>query len=347
MSNSVRLRSLLRYLFWLFVWIERSILPLYGQDTAMVQRARREGVVVVYSTLNEALMKPIMQRFQRMYQIEGRFFRGNRNVITDQALSEYRGGKVESDVVMGATDMMNLMKVEGLFAAYVSPASIDYPEKLIDPFFGPKYRVTPTGLAFHTGKIKPEEVPKSYDDLLHPRWKGRIVTPDPRADIRMTGWFASLHLIMGSTEQADLWTKRLAAQAPVFVSSVNPAGFKVASGEVPLGILDLVEVYIHRQKRRAPIDYVRGLPGYIGDGHYLAVSSKSAHPNAAKVFIDFFLGGEGVKIIEGLGHFVSRNGATQPFAGADEILKNFFEAQPLTPEQLNHKRNEFRQIFKQ
>jgi iron(III) transport system substrate-binding protein len=81
----------------------------------------------------------------------------------------------------------------------------------------------------------------------------------------------------------------------------------------------------------------------MGDGHYLGLGNKAPHPNAAKAFIDYFLGAENMAIIAKLGEFVNRKGLYPPLPDADKV--QFVEMHDLDSKQFAEKKKEYQQIF--
>ena len=151
------------------------------------------------------------------------------------------------------------------------------------------------GFIYNKNMIKPEDTPKSYDDIVSPKWKGKIAMGNPTLHDTTIDWLSSLHLVFGSTQKANDWIKRLAALEPLLLDSMVPVGERVASGEMPLGVAYVK--YVHLWSRKgAPVDYVKGLPAYLGDGNYIGLPARAPHPNAAKLFIDFALSDEGQKL---------------------------------------------------
>jgi ABC-type Fe3+ transport system substrate-binding protein len=142
-------------------------------------------------------------------------------------------------------------------------------------------------------------------------------------------------------EKAEKYVRDLAAQKPVLVESLLPAAERVSTGETPIGISYVKYVYMYSQKG-APMDYVR-LGKMMGDGHYVALGSKSPHPNAGKALIDFFLGQESMTIMAKTGEFVNRKGVYPPLPDADKI--QFVEMYDLDSKQFAEKKKEYQQIF--
>lgn len=317
----------------------------YGQSKELIEAAKREGKVVGYTSLDSNTTAKLMSVFEKKYGIKGSFFRSSATTVMDKALVEYRASKVTYDAVFTNAGPMEVMKKEGLFTSYISPSSKSYDKNVVDKFFGPRYRSVIIGIVYNSQIIKKGDVPRSYEDLLDPKWKGKLITSDPTRHTTTTMWISSLHKVLGSKEKADEWVKKFAAQKPMLVRSLRPAIKSIGSGERPLGIAYLHHVFIYG-KKGAPLDYVRGLPGYLGDGHYIGLSSKSPHPNAAKLFIDFFLSQESMEIMAKRGEFVSRKGVYPPLPGADQASKRFVQMVLLTKDQFAQRKNELKRIFK-
>ena len=227
-------------------------------------------------------------------------------MIIDRITTEHRTGKISSDVVYTTSEPMKFInKEKGLLARYVSPSAKSYDKKLIDDFFGPNYRSVIIGFVFNKSMIKPEDAPKSYEDIVNPKWKGKIAMGNPTAARHDHRLAIESPLVFGSAQKANDWIKRLAALEPLMLDSMVPVGERVASGEVPLGIAYPKYVQVWGRKG-APLDYVKGLPVYLGDGNYIGLTAKAPNPNAAKLFIDYFLGQESSEIMANVGEFVNR-----------------------------------------
>jgi iron(III) transport system substrate-binding protein len=85
---------------------------------------------------------------------------------------------------------------------------------------------------------------------------------------------------------------------------------------------------------------------YLGDGNYIAMTTKAPHPNAAKLFIDYFLGAESSQIMASIGEFVNRQGIYPSIAGADQVVDRFVQMNAMSADEYSKKKEEYRQIFK-
>ncbi|HWH77758.1 MAG TPA: extracellular solute-binding protein, partial [Candidatus Binatus sp.] len=237
-------------------------------------------------------------------------------------------------------DPMFLMQSEGVFAKYESPSAADYPKALIDPNLGPNYRTLLIGIVYNKDLIKPADAPKSFEDLVKPQFRGKVIMPDPTQHTTTTQWVASLPKLMGK-ERAEKFIRELAASKPILAESLLPPVERAVSGEVPIAITLLHYTYVFRQKG-APLDYVR-MPKLLGDGNYVGFNSKAPHPIAGKAFIDYFLDDECMNLMSKLGEFVNRKGIVPPLEGVDKI--QFVPMDRLDSKSYAEKKKEYQKLF--
>ena len=103
--------------------------------------------------------------------------------------------------------------------------------------------------------IKPADAPKSLEDLLLPKYRGKFVMPDPTQHTTTLQWVASLYKIMGK-EKAGKFIRDLGATKPLLVESFSPSAERVATGETPIA-LSLIRYVVTYGEKGAPVDYVR------------------------------------------------------------------------------------------
>jgi iron(III) transport system substrate-binding protein len=317
---------------------------LFGQDSKLVDAAKKEGgKVVVYGSIENDTMDLIAAALKKKTGLDVDYWRDAANKVTDRVTNESRAGKPLFDVVLTTKSTMQIIQKDGLLAKYDSPSALAFPKEVIDPNLGPTYRNTIIGIVYNTGIIKPVDAPKSLEDLVKPQYKGKVVIPDASQHTTTAQWMASLHKVMGGKERADKFIRDLAATKPLLVSSLTPAGERITTGETPIGIAFLKNVVFYG-KKGVPLDYVR-LGKFMGDGQSIALGAKPPHPNAGKAFIDFFLGDEGLRLMAGIGEFVTRKGIYPPLADADKI--EMVEMDDMDKKAFAEKMQEYRKIFLQ
>ena len=169
-------------------------------------------------------------------------------------------------------------------------------------------------MLYNTRLVKAEEAPKSLADLLDPKWKGKIVMPDPNVHTTTAVWLANLQSVMGA--QYRPFVEGLAGQVTL-AESFLPVVQKVIVGEFPLGITYVKYVYIFGSEG-APLDYVRLSP-LLAEAHHVAISAKAPHPNAARLFVDVFTSRLGLLALAKAGEFVLVPGVYPPIKDADKL----------------------------
>ncbi|MGH7886320.1 MAG: ABC transporter substrate-binding protein [Candidatus Binatia bacterium] len=312
----------------------------FAQDAKLVAEAKKEGKVVVYGSMETDIFEGIQKAFEKKTGIAVDYWRAAGATVLDRAVSEKRSNKVGYDLVLNNAGPMEILLAEGALAKYDSPLAKNFPTEFVHPQLGPSYRTGIVGIVYNKSIIAPEKAPKSLEDLLKPEFRGKLAFPDPQRGAVAIMWPMSLYKLMGK-ERADKYLRDLAATKPVIVEGVLPAAERVTTGETPVAITYLKYVIGFGQKG-APLDYVRQ-DKMLGHGHAIAMSSRAAHPNAAKAFLDYFYSDESLKVMAKYGEFVTRKGINPPLPDAEKI-----QVVPMDEPDANtmaEKRKEYRKIF--
>src|SRR5688572_1414480 len=256
-----------------------------GQEKALIEAARKEGKITIFGSLQDEVMKEIQARFDKKYpEVKSVYWRASTTAVMDRAINEFRTGKVTWDVFFTGVDAMEIMRNEGMFLKYQTPAAKNFDSAYHHNFYSPNYRSSIIGFVYNTRYIKPSDAPKSYWDYVDPKWDGKTTMSDPTSHTSMAKWISSLHLVLGDKNKEDEYAQRLGSSRPLLHRSLTPAVESIANGEKPLGIA-YIKYVCDMGKVGAPLDYVR-LPAYLGESNYIAIGSKSTNVNAAKLWID-------------------------------------------------------------
>jgi iron(III) transport system substrate-binding protein len=205
---------MLRFVAISFVVVLLFAATTSAQDAKLVEAAKKEGAkAVAYGSLESNTVEPIIEAFYKKTGIAVEYWRASATKVMDRALGELRAGKPLFDVMVNNSGAIHVMKKEGIFAKYVSPAASAYPKEMVDPDLGPVYRNTPIGIVYNKAQMKAADAPKSLEDLLHPKYRGKLVMPDPTQHTTTLQWLASLYKIMGK-ESSDKFILELGATNP-------------------------------------------------------------------------------------------------------------------------------------
>jgi iron(III) transport system substrate-binding protein len=304
-----------------------------------VAAAKKEGRVVVYGSVVPQAMEELHKNFEKKYDIKVDYWRGSSTAVAERALSEWRAGRPAFDVVESSWDVMLLMKKEGIFARYIPPSSEKFSDqfKEKDALITP-WRILPISILYNTDLVKAADVPKSLEELLQPKWKGKISMPDPSRHTTTAKFFWNLQKFMGAKWRD--FVKALAKQQPLLVESLAPVTPAIIKGEAHVGI-----AYIKFVKQyKGPVSYVT-LDKYLSDPNHLALGAKAARSNAGKLYIEYAVSPDGQRLIAQDGEFVLFPGVYPPIQGAEMVTPRMVPMDNPSEEDAKSLSNEFRQIF--
>jgi iron(III) transport system substrate-binding protein len=265
-----------------------------GQDREqkVVSGAKQEGTLSLYTSMQLTDSQPLTQAFEKKHGIRVSLWRASGEKIVQRALAEARAGRFDVDVVETDGAQMEILYRERQFAPFFSPSAADIPAHIIPAHksYVPT-RLSLYVLVYNTLLVPPAEVPKSYEDLLDPKWSGRLGIE--AADVP---WFASVVKAMGVEKGLDYFRK-LAANRPSVRTGHTLLAELVASGELALAPDAHIQGVARLKARGAPVDWKPLQPAF-GQPSSVAVTRRAPHPHAALLFADFILSKEGQNIIK-------------------------------------------------
>lgn len=277
-----------------------SILTYNGPDREqkLIAAAKQEGAVVFYSGMivNQAL-RPVTEAFEKKYPfIKMTFWRADSEVITTKVAAEIRAHNPAGDVIEG-TGIGELAVREGIAQPAWSPQANGIPQRLRDPrgLWAPT-RMSYFSIAYNTQLVTREEAPKSYDDLLDPKWKGKMAWPLLSA-IGATLFVTNLRLAWGDAK-AIAYLQRLRTQNIVNFGAGNPRTLvdRVIAGEYPIALQIFAHHPLISAGKGAPVTS-QLMPPVASAAATIVVPKNVRHPNAAMLLMDFLLSNEGQKIL--------------------------------------------------
>lgn len=271
-----------------------EIYSLDGADrtSRLLAGATKEGVVSIYTSLNTQDSGPLTAAFEKKYGIRTELWRSASERVIQRAVSEARARRFVCDVLETNGPEMEALFREGLLQEFRSPHFADLPEAAFPRhrhYVADRFNFFTIG--YNTDLVPPGEVPGSYDDLLHPRFAGRI-----GLEASDWGWFGAMVRHMGE-EQGLAYFRRLAAARPQVRTGHTLLGQLLASGELPL----VANLYNHNVERvavqGAPVRW-RALEPTFAQPNAIGLARQAPHPHAAVLFADFVLSREGQEILK-------------------------------------------------
>jgi len=316
-----------------------SKLPPAERQKTLIEKAKAEGEVSFYSSLQAQQIDPFVQLFRKRYpfiKVNPYRVSGNRQVIKIQ--TEMNAGNHLFDVTNGSSEQASAIKKIGAIDPYFSPQREFYnpPNRDKDGYFASLY-VIPIVLGYNTNMVKRQDVPKTYEDLLQPKWKGNMFLDDEAYE-----WSAVLQKHMGR-DKALQYMRVLAKQDLRFMRGRTAQSQLVAAGERPIAIVLSGHTVLDMKARGAPIDQVI-LDPFFAQANKLMLARHAPHPHAAALFYDWALSEEGQAMITTFGRVIARKGVKQRFPELVEKESLLVDVDFIGPI-LDSMGKEFSQIF--
>jgi iron(III) transport system substrate-binding protein len=273
-------------------------LYLYGgaeREQRIAENARREGVVVLYTSLAPSESGPLSQAFEKKHGIKVDLWRSNSEKVAQRAITEARAGRHQVDVVETIGTDLEKMTREKLFAEFHSPHIADLLASAIPAHRGwMPDRLAYLGVAYNTRLVRREELPQTYEGFLDARWKGRIGLE--AGDIV---WLAGIVRQWGEPRGMKFFNS-LAQMRPDVRSGHTLLTQLVISGEIPVGLTVYSSSVEAGKRSGAPIDWLPVEP-VIAQPLGIGLAKRAPHPHAALLFADFVLSPAGQALFASLG----------------------------------------------
>ena len=257
--------------------------PAEAITPQLIEAARKEGKVTWYSSVDLALAEKVAKGFEAKYPgIACKVERSGaeRNF---QRIAQEHASKIYNCDVVNSSDAAHFIiwKRQNMLAPYLpEDVARDYPAAHKDPdgMFA-SWRITLSPIAYNTKLVKADEAPKSFADLLDPKWSGKMVKAHP-------GYSG---VVMTATQQLsrDLgwsWFEKLSKQKIMQVQSATEPPKKVVAGERAIMVDGGEYLLILMKEKGDPIEIVypaEGTPLISGPS---AIMVNAPNPNAARLF---------------------------------------------------------------
>jgi iron(III) transport system substrate-binding protein len=286
----MRQQSFEGYLF-LVVVAGLLLAPVSGAAT-LEESARTESEVVLYSSLNTEQIVTLVDAFKKRYPaIKPSFYRGTSERVLQRAITEAKAGRFAVDVLTSAGFQVQLMKEAGLTQRFVPPDAAAYDDGFKDPdgHWVNVHSLLNT-MGYNTQLVRPGDAPKQYEDLLAPKWKGRI-----GVNLQDPEWYVNLQRRMGK-EKARGFLKALAGQQPGLRDGHNISAQLLAAGEFHVVTNTYAHIVARIKGQGGPVQYVFDEP-VITYVHPAALAKSAPHPNAGKLLMSFILSADGQRML--------------------------------------------------
>src|SRR5713226_5173403 len=200
---------------------------LASDQDGIIEGAKKEGALVVYTSMSVDQAQRILDVFKARYPfLKTTMFRAVGERLLTKIMTEAQAGKYDFDAVQSAESQAYFLKKKNLLQKYVSPETKNIQKPFFDPegYWAAVY-IMPNVIAYNTRMIKRNEVPKTDEDLLNPKWKGKMGMDHTKPE-----WFAWKLKRMGE-EKGLAYMKKLGAQEFRLYAGLSVVTNLLAAGE--------------------------------------------------------------------------------------------------------------------
>ncbi|HEY7167349.1 MAG TPA: extracellular solute-binding protein [Candidatus Binatia bacterium] len=324
---------------------EVALLKTPDRQKILEDGAKKEGKLLWYSTLivNQAL-RPIKEAFEKKYPfIQIEYYRADSEQLAQKVITEYQAKKYDVDAMDGTSTIV-LIRKAGFLQRFFSPLLNDYPKNLKGP---DGYWAVPNvyfmTLGYNTDLVKPNDVPKSLNDLLNPKWKRKMVWS--------TSGGSGAPIFIGNTlmtlgqEKGMAYLRALAAQEIAKSTASNRAVLDmVVAGEYAIAINIFNYHAVISRNAGAPVDWqpLEPVPGQVKT---LGLARSAPHPHATMLLIDFLISKEGQKLLQDLDYLPAHPEVPAKTANLKPGGGRFTKVNYIGPEVLFEKEQQWAELF--
>jgi iron(III) transport system substrate-binding protein len=291
----------------------QSLFTYEGADRMdrIVAAAKKEGILTLYTTIAEKDLPVIIGPFERKYGVKVNVWRAGTDTVLQRAVTETRAKKHEFDAVHFGAPEMEALSREKILQPVTSPV-----HKNLLPGSVPAHNEWAATIlsvwvqAYNTSVVKKSDLPRTYEDLLDPKWKGKLGIEAKNDD-----WFATVVHLMGGEQKGLKFFQDLVAK-----NGISPRhghtllNNMVVSGEVPLALTVYNYMPEQAKKKGAPIDWFAIEPA-VARANAIGVARNAQHPNAALLFYEYLLGPDGQNAMVSIDYVPTNTKVASPLKG--------------------------------
>lgn len=269
----------------------------------LIAKAKQEGQVI-WNTgmIIKQVVIPLVDGFKAKYGVTVQYVESSDAANVLKLTSQARAGRMEVDLFDSPGTSIPPLSKAGLIEPFLPDAMAKYPAmfKPESKLYSGIYALYLT-TNYNTDLVKAAEAPKTYEDLLDPKWKGKMVWTDTRGISGPPGFIGNILKSMGD-EKGMSYLRKLPAQGIVRDPGNQRVVInKVISGQYPIGLMTYNHHSVISQAKGAPIAWVKMEP-LVANLGVIALVKNAPHPHAAKLFLEFMFSDEGQKIIAEAGY---------------------------------------------
>ncbi len=259
----------------------------------LVKKAQAEGTLTFYTVPPDASVRRVVDAFTKRWGVTATWTRFGTAALQDRFGAEATAGNPGADVILlSNSPWIGLAMQKGWI---IGPAKADipgwpagkvpvYPKKYLTNAGSAIVQLQPSGIMYNTSQVSAADAPKDWKDLLDPKWKGKIILPDPT----QSPAFVDLWWAVAKKNGGIPFLEKLRAQASRLYSGVSPLTQALASGEAAIAAPGVPSLFVPLKTAGAPIGM--NVPSVTtGPEATIGIAKDAKHPYAARLFAYWLL----------------------------------------------------------
>jgi iron(III) transport system substrate-binding protein len=257
---------------------------------------------VYYSAATENVIKRINDAFKAKYGLDAEANRFSSSELRQRYSSEAQSGKITADFILNAGSDSAVYAKDGVAKGWMEPLAESklpaiqsgvYPAEFVHDGHAVVVQIQPWSIGINKNRLQPADYPKTWTDLHGPKFKGQILMADPKASSAYLDLWDVLYRQYG-----DSFFQNLKANNPKFYASGVPATAALGAGEGAVAVPQSPSAVLALTDQGAPVDIIiPDLTVGVEIQASMTAAGKAAHPNAAKLMVNFMLTEEGQKLM--------------------------------------------------
>jgi iron(III) transport system substrate-binding protein len=287
-----------------------SLLQYDKADRAdkVLEAANKEGTLTLYTAFRPKDLPKILGPFEAKYGIKVKAWRSGSNNVTQRVIREAASKNPSVDVIMMPASEMEALRREKLLQAVTSPLTKDLIANAVpDHHNWSTVFMNVTVHTYNTNLIKKEDLPKSYKDLLDPKWKGKL-----GVESKAEEWYSTVVTSMGEQAGTQFFRDLVATNGMSARQGASLLQNLVVAGEIPMAMTIYIDLPQKDKRANKPVDWF-ALDPVVAQGFNMAIAQKAQHPHAAMLFYDYMLSPETQKLLASLHYYPASNKVTNPY----------------------------------
>ena len=279
-------------------------IPAFAQDASLLRyegadrlqkvlpAAKKEGTLLLYTSFAEKDLPPLTAAFEKRYGVKVNVWRSASEKVLQRAVIETNAGRHDFDVVHTSALEMEALYREKILQPVAPAHGVELLAGAVRPHRG--WIATYLSFwvqAYNTNLVRKDELPRTYQDLLDPRWKGRL-----GIEARVPEWYAAIVMDMGE-EKGVRFFRDLVAKNGISVRGGHTLlNNLVIAGDVPIALTMYQYITEGAKRKGAPVDWFV-LEPVVGRMSGVGIARNAQHPNAALLFYEFMLSTEAQQLL--------------------------------------------------